>query len=388
MKVRFLFIPNREGCIDEFICNIYGRFPPKARFNMDQVPLPFVVSQDRTFTTDTDEHVHIRTCGADGLDKRQFTMHITSNAGEGNDSFFTIDMIARGTGTRISAVEREGWNENIGVFFQKCAWVDRPTMLRLAKRFCEKKEKKFGTKWVLMFCDNLDAHCWEEVLACFASHHVFVVFFVANCTDGLQPIDAGIGRSVRINVGHELDAWLMEGDNLDKWEAGFKAKERRVLMTNFLASAAMKAEQDDQLRRGCFERTGCLIRLDPSPEHDAKIKPQGLRLPYVIPNAIPDHLRPRNSQFQVETPSVRLDASSIEANQEDEINEDGDVGDLIENIANSSMAAKVIDHVSEFWNDWATEDKGEEKLQYLTSLFSVMERRLWSEIDSGRYNII
>ena len=63
------------------------------------------------------------------------------------------------------------------------------------------------------------------------------------CTDLIQPIDAGIGRSIRIYVGHALDRWLSIDDNLDKWEGKLKASEQRVMMTNFLASAMKKFYQ-------------------------------------------------------------------------------------------------------------------------------------------------
>ena len=39
-------------------------------------------------------------------------------------------------------------------------------------------------------------------------------------TNFSQPIDAGLGRSVRILIGHCLDAWLMEADHImEKWES-------------------------------------------------------------------------------------------------------------------------------------------------------------------------
>ena len=50
-----------------------GRFRPEEIYNMDQVPLPFVVNQERTFTTEDDKHVHI-SAPSDSLRKRQFTI--------------------------------------------------------------------------------------------------------------------------------------------------------------------------------------------------------------------------------------------------------------------------------------------------------------------------
>jgi hypothetical protein len=61
----------------------HGRFPPHLRYNYDQVPLPFVVSQDETYTILEDTDVIIAGNGKGDLHKRQFTMHIVINAGEG-----------------------------------------------------------------------------------------------------------------------------------------------------------------------------------------------------------------------------------------------------------------------------------------------------------------
>ena len=84
---------------------------------------------------------------------------------------------------------------------------------------------------------------------------------VPGCTDLIQPIDAGIGRSVRIYVGHALDRWLSIDDNLDEWEGKLSASDRTVMMTNFLATAmdTILSEEKKEVCIGSFLRTGCLI---------------------------------------------------------------------------------------------------------------------------------
>jgi len=42
----------------------------------------------------------------------------------------------------------------------------------------------------------------------------------------IQLIYAGLGKSVRISIGHFLDAWLMDADNMEKWESKMTAGER------------------------------------------------------------------------------------------------------------------------------------------------------------------
>ena len=81
------------------------------------------------------------------------------------------------------------------------------------------------------------------MLDIFTQANIFVWFVVPGCTDLIQPIDAGIGRTIRMYVGHALDRWLLIDDSLNEWEGKLKASERRVMMTNFLTSARKKIYQ-------------------------------------------------------------------------------------------------------------------------------------------------
>jgi len=92
MRCEVLPIYGDEPCKD--FDEKWGRFPPHMRYNMDQVPLPFVVSQDNTCTTGDDDDVHIA-AQSDGLRKRQFTMHIYINAGRGDFADGYVELICR-----------------------------------------------------------------------------------------------------------------------------------------------------------------------------------------------------------------------------------------------------------------------------------------------------
>lgn len=107
----------------------------------------------------------------------------------------------------------------------------------------------------------------------FGDAKVFLCFFPPNMTDIIQSIDAGLGRSLRCAIGRLLDEWLMDGRNLEKWEANMTAMERRILITNQVGDAMtyVMSEEQDHMRVGCFERTGCLITLLANEEHDKKI---------------------------------------------------------------------------------------------------------------------
>ena len=86
------------------------------------------------------------------------------------------------------------------------------------------------------------------------------------------PIDARLGRTVRIVISHCLDKCLMEADNMEEWESKMTASERRILISEFVGKAmrkVMTVEYED-VRVGCFERTGCLITLIANGEYDKK----------------------------------------------------------------------------------------------------------------------
>ena len=90
-------------------------------------------------------------------------------------------------------------------FWQKKGWFDRDVMVDIAKTFVKLKKEKHGDDAVLLFADNLDAHCYAPVLGVFSQANILVSFIVPGCTDFIQPIDASFGRSIRIYVGHALD---------------------------------------------------------------------------------------------------------------------------------------------------------------------------------------
>jgi len=73
--------------------------------------VPFVVSQNDTFTN------YIK-CPKEALRKRQFTMHQVFNAGKGDKFHGWCDMVCRGTGKRITQLEKEFYDEDVEVCWQ------------------------------------------------------------------------------------------------------------------------------------------------------------------------------------------------------------------------------------------------------------------------------
>jgi hypothetical protein len=56
-----------------------------------------------------------------------------TNAPQGSTTAEKQRTLEGGKGTRISRAEKQAWHEEVNVRWQKCAWVDRPVMLEIAK---------------------------------------------------------------------------------------------------------------------------------------------------------------------------------------------------------------------------------------------------------------
>ena len=85
----------------------------------------------------------------------------------------------------------------------------------------------------LLTLDNLHGQTTETFKACMKKEcNSLVWHYPVWCTDVLQPIDAGLAALIKVEVGKELDIWLENGDNLERWESNaLTASDRRVLLT-------------------------------------------------------------------------------------------------------------------------------------------------------------
>ena len=111
-----------------------------------------------------------------------------------------------------------------------------------------------------------------------------------NCTDEIQPIDAGYGQIVRRLVGEAFLRWLDSPDvdphsnklNVEMWETPgmLPAYKRRVLMTEWVAEAVAEANADDGKLFSTFVQTGCLLAADGHTDKDIKLEGYDGRIDY------------------------------------------------------------------------------------------------------------
>jgi hypothetical protein len=266
----------------------YGAFPLHRRFNVDQVPLPFINFADTTYEEKGATQVRINGL-QDALAKRQATLQVCARpvapprppasdaaARSRYDKHIMqqprMCIIFRGTGARISQAEKDAYHPSIDVLWQPKAWVDRPTAEAWAVDSFSSviaADKAAGVindgDEYLLLQDNLDAQLQPNYIRKLKNMGVVSRWLLAGHTDYVQPVDAGLGRQLKIYIGQEMDEWLDDDDNLEKWEDNsLTASDRRVLLTHWTAAAWAKAYAKPETVHAYFEHTGANMQQDGS----------------------------------------------------------------------------------------------------------------------------
>ncbi|CAN0033077.1 unnamed protein product, partial [Pylaiella littoralis] len=244
----------------------YGRFPLKKRRNVDRVPPPFANGLVSTWADKGSRRVRVLQPSA-GLEKRQCTLQRCFGPAE---ELVRPCVIFRRTGKRITAVEKAAWHPEVDVEWQACAWADSSFCNSWAKNTYRKAV--CGTSLTppkeesILFADNLHGQTTEEFRRILKQDCNTLLWLVPpRCTDEVQPVDAGYGRLFEVYVRKELDVFLPEGDNVERWESNkLTASDRRILLTQWIGRAAKKLDSDMRYRRRLFEKTGLAMTADGS----------------------------------------------------------------------------------------------------------------------------
>ncbi|CAB1103677.1 unnamed protein product [Ectocarpus sp. CCAP 1310/34] len=244
----------------------YGQFQLWERWNVDQVSLAFVNGLLETWDKRGALRVAISQPFA-GLEKRQCTMQVTFGPGE---KTMRILVIFRGTGKRISPVEKAAYHEDVDVFFQDNAWADQKFCMERAKRSYReglmRGRGELPKARSILIVDNLHAPTTDEFKEYLAKHcNTLAWYGRSECTDEVQPVDAGAGRFLKVEVGRQMDIWVEQSDNLERWEtASLTASDRRVLITQWMGAAMARLNSQQAYRHRLFEKCGMAMTVDGS----------------------------------------------------------------------------------------------------------------------------
>ena len=155
----------------------------------------------------------------------------------------------RGTGTRISAAEKEQYRSDVVVMFQPKAWLDAATcnkwVLEHAKAEMPQSELRAGERFLILG-DNLSGQTkkcnpqfhklLDEICCCdFWS-------LLAGNTDEIQVVDAGFGKLVKSETEEVVTVWLQDEVNFAEWQGGrISASRKRVLLVDWYAQGYERA---------------------------------------------------------------------------------------------------------------------------------------------------
>ena len=197
-----------------------------------------------------------------------------------------ISVIFRGTGKRISPVEKDAYHKNVDVFFQENAWADQKFCMEWAQRSYRKSlmrgRSHLPQERSILLMDNLHAQTTDAFKEFLSERcNTLAWYFPANNTDEVQPVDAGVGRMLKVEVGRQLDIWLGQADNLEKWESNkLTASDRRVLITQWVGPAMDIVDNRPDYRFRLFEKCGMAMTVGGS--GDERITLEGLNKPYQV----------------------------------------------------------------------------------------------------------
>ena len=233
------------------------------------MPLPFVNGLNSTWADKGSKRVRISPPSG-GLEKRQCTLQLCFGPGE---RLYRPAVIFRGTGTRVSAVEKAAWHTGVDVYWQGCAWADSGFCNFWAGNIFRKAVCGGSTvapkEQSVLFADNLYGQTTDEFKRVLKEEcNTLLWLLPPKCTDEAQPVDSGYGKLFKVYVGKALDAWLLNGDNVEKWESNkLTASDRRILITQWTGEAAKQIDRDIRYRRRLFEKTGLAMTADGSDDN-------------------------------------------------------------------------------------------------------------------------
>ena len=220
----------RDGGIKD---QVWGRWLPEARYNVDQVPLPFIVDQDTTYETTGSTSVWIAQPSS-GLDKRQCTLQLCIRPSDQQP--VPPAVIFRGKG-KIKEEELKLHDPRVHVFWQKNGWMDKEVALQwVEKTFSPSIDKSQEN---VLFLDNLSCQTSQEfIVSCRRKANTVVYPLPPSSTDKVQPVDAGEGRQMKKLIGEQLDKYLEDDANMKTWcGESFSASKRRIMITKWVGAA-------------------------------------------------------------------------------------------------------------------------------------------------------
>ena len=212
LRVPLLQVFHRELCLIQQGQGLnerdptFGRFSPRAMWNIDQIPASFVSSKRKSFNPKGDA-CWIVNQGPSGIAKRMVTLILTLRAD--GEQIVPPFLLFRGQGHLDPKLLAELDAQGIPYAFNEKAWANQAACLEHLQFFAKiVKEKCPEIKEHMLLLDGLSSQSTDRFIEFALDLNILPVYFPPNCTHLVQPVD------------HRVAAWLKGA-----WHALYKAEE-------------------------------------------------------------------------------------------------------------------------------------------------------------------
>ena len=177
----------------------YGKYAPSLMYTMDQVPMPFATPHLRTLN-EKGTQLPVRLVGVSENDKRFCTLQVTLCAqADQQDVKLEVIFRSRSGGANIDKTEQAFYKNHpeIKVRWQHKAWADEEVIFDYLMDF---REQTMDKGEVVLFMDNHGSQRTPLVQLTMEALDIKPIFFPANCTDCVSPVDRNIGAWLKRKV--------------------------------------------------------------------------------------------------------------------------------------------------------------------------------------------
>jgi hypothetical protein len=261
-------------------CPKYGRFPANTIFHMDQVPVQFSGSGNKTYASIGDRS-GCRLGDPSGSDagKRFATLQVTIRA-EG-DQVCKLEIYYKSlkpTETIDQAeLDHYATIPNCRIRFQKKAWADEGVILDYLHSF---REDTAAVGEVLLGMDRHGSQKTPLVREFMSYMEIFPLYTPPECTDVISPCDHHIGRHLQEKIAERYEAAY--DANQRAWDAdGIETPEKRMMFATWASEAWIDlCTNNKDLITRAFVETGFLLARDGSENHLIKLQNWNSEDPY------------------------------------------------------------------------------------------------------------
>ena len=211
--------------------------PRQNRFNCDQIPIPLSPSRDLTLTLPEERKTGVIQ-KSDPFKKQRFcTAQLCISADpDGPQPPITVCFAgARGKVPCARKAEQKMYDPEVPVQWQRKAWYDSETCVEWASKVFIPYVRSQGLgRPILLYCDQLGGHVYEGFRRACLEEGIYVLYGPgASTTHVWQPIDRGVGRTVKARLAVKCEEWLA---GLWRHNSPITPRDKRVLVTNWLGS--------------------------------------------------------------------------------------------------------------------------------------------------------